>query len=125
MLTGWQYKQKERKMATNTQAAIENQFPDAEHLWFWFISSRKIQSGLRRRDFCNGRPCELLDIEAMVTKLYLAGHISAPELEALKKYGELRRAPNRNTPGEYAEGLLWSSAMRCLDAEARRRGWLD
>ena len=101
-----------------------NKFSDAEHLWFWFLSSRRIRSGLGRTAGCNGRPCELLDIETLITKIYLAGRISAAELDVMKKYGDLRRSPNQYVWEENRDAPLWASAMRTLESAGRAKGWI-
>ena len=110
---------------TNTRTMPQNQFINAEHLWFWFISSRRLQNGLGRRGECTGRPCELLDIETLITQMYLAGRITAQELEVLKKYGETRRVPNQYVWSENKDAALWSRAMKTLDGALRNKGWIE
>ena len=103
---------------------VSDAFPDAERMWFWFLSSRRIKNGIRAAGGDWGRPCELLDIETMVTRLFLSGRLSARELEVLKKYGDLRRCPNQHVWGENRDASLWNSAMRTIGIEARGRGWV-
>ena len=112
-------------MSINTYEMAEDRFPNAEHLWFWFISSRKIQNRLGQRDVWPGRCCELLDVETLITKLYLAGRLSAAELRALEKYGTRRRVPNQHAHAENRDAALWSSAMRTIGAECRAKGWVE
>lgn len=112
-------------MATTQIENTENgQFPDAEHLWFWFISGKQIKNCLGRGGD-RFRPCELLDVETLVTKLYLSGRLTVTELESMKKYGELRRMPNQYTFAENKDAAAWLSAMRTLGTAARRRGWIE
>ena len=50
-------------------------FQSAEQLWFWFLYSKSVRNDFMYR--CGRqtrRPCELLDIETMITKLYLCGN---------------------------------------------------
>jgi len=108
----------------NPQTKENNLFNDAEHLWFWFISSRRIQSGFTRPGACN-RPCELLDIETLVTQMYLSGRITVGELEVLKKYGELRKIPNQHIWKENKDAALWSSAIAALGSACRKKGWIE
>jgi hypothetical protein len=109
---------------TNPQTMTHNQFADAEHLWFWFVSSRHLQNGL-----CRGgggiRPCELIDIETLITRMYLSGRLTAGQLEVLKKYGELRRSPNQHVFSENKDAAVWRAAMLDITAAARKKGWVE
>jgi hypothetical protein len=100
-------------------------FQDAEHLWFWFMSSSQIRTGLLRRGGGGTRPCELVDIEALVVRLFRCGRLSGAQLETLKKYGDMLRAPNRFDADEAAAARLWQSAIADIAASARRRGWVE
>ncbi|MDR1071984.1 MAG: hypothetical protein LBL21_05070 [Rickettsiales bacterium] len=108
----------------NSQTIAQTQFQDAEHLWFWFISSRRLQNGLNRGGG-DTRSCELIDIETLVTQMYLSGRLSVRQLETLKKYGDLRRAPNQHVWAENKDAQLWASAMGAIAAAARRKGWVE
>ena len=71
--------------ATMTMVSVEK-FQSAEQLWFWFLYSKSI-----RNDFCRirntptKRPCEILDVETMITKLYLSGKLTDEQLAVMKK----------------------------------------
>jgi hypothetical protein len=108
-----------------SQKQYQNVFYDAEHLWFWFISSRNMQNGFRNTNRNMQRPCELLDIEILVTQLYLSGRLSVSELEVIKKYGEMKRCPNLYMWNENRDAALWLSAMRSIGTAARSRGWIE
>jgi hypothetical protein len=110
----------------NTLAEVgSRRFADAEHLWFWFVSSRRIRSGFRHGGENETRPCELLDVETLITRMYLSGKISAAELECLKKYGDMRRGPNQYMWDENKDAALWLSGMRAIGIAARDRGWIE
>lgn len=113
------------KIKTYNTAQSQNAFADAEHLWFWFISSSRIKNGFSRCAADWFRPCELVDVETLVTRLYLAGSLTTDELEVLKKYGEARRAPNQHTYDENKDVILWHSAIKAIGIAARRRGWVE
>jgi hypothetical protein len=100
-------------------------FTDAEHLWFWFMSGRRIKSGFGQRGDDRFRPCELLDVELLITRMYFSGRLSGGELRVLKKYGEARRAPNQFAFGENRDAMIWAEAMRAIARAARTRGWLE
>ncbi|MCL2338736.1 MAG: hypothetical protein FWC51_02155, partial [Proteobacteria bacterium] len=98
--------------------APSRKFRDGEALWFWFISSTRIRDGLRRVRESDSRSCELIDIETLVTRLYLSGKLSADQLNVMKEYGTRRRAPNQHIWSENRDAALWSAAMRTLTAAA-------
>ena len=61
-------------------------FQNAEQLWFWFLYSKSIQNGFRHNCSSIRRPCELLDVETLITKLYLCGKLSDEQLNVMKKF---------------------------------------
>jgi hypothetical protein len=85
----------ERKMtATMTMASVEK-FQSAEQLWFWFLYSKSVRNNFcRNHNTPTKRPCEILYVETMITKLYLAGRLSDEQLAVMKKFGDKRRAPH-------------------------------
>lgn len=101
-------------------------FQNAEQIWFWFVYSKGMR-GRCIRGFGNTaqRPCELLDVEMMVTKLYLAGRLNDKHLTTMKKYGDRRRAPNPNDWSERRDAELWTTAMQILGNAAIRAGWIE
>jgi hypothetical protein len=103
----------------------QNAFPDAEHLWFWFMSGRMIKNDLRRGGGPGFRPCELIDVEILITRMYLSGRLTAAELEVLKKYGQLRRCPSRHAFDENKDAFAWGSAMKAIGDAARAKGWVE
>ena len=100
-------------------------FATAESMWFWFVSSRRIREGFGAGRESNRRPCELIDIETLVTRLYLCGKLSAPQLEIMQEYGRRRRAPSQHVWAENRAAGLWDAAMRTLDVAARAKGWVE
>jgi len=112
------------KQQFNDSAPLRK-FRDGEALWFWFVSSQRIRDGLRRGRESDTRPCELIDIETLVTRLYLSGKLSADQLDAMKEYGGRRRAPNQHVWAENRAAGLWSAAMRTLTFAAAARGWVE
>jgi len=113
------------KTIIESKTGPQSIFIDAEHLWFWFVSGRQIKNGLTRRGGEWFRPCELVDVETLITRMYLSGRLSADELGVIKKYGELRRAPNQYVFNENRDAILWVSAMRAISAAARKKGWVE
>ncbi len=102
-------------------------FQNAEQLWFWFLYSKSVQ----RNNFVRGhtsptrRPCEILDVEAMITKLYLSGKLTEEQLQVMKTFGDRRRAPHQYIWAENRAAALWNSAMIVLQAEATQRQWIE
>ena len=100
------------------------QFQNAEQLWFWFLYSRSVQNNFLHKSSGVRRPCELLDVETLITKLYLCGKLSPEQLEVMKKFGDKKRAPHQYIYSENKCASRWDSAMKTLDIAARKRGWL-
>ena len=100
-------------------------FHNAEQMWFWFVYSKSIQSGfIQKRHQSTKRVCELLDIETLVTKLYLSGQLSQEQLSIMKKYGDKRRAPHQYIWSENHDAYVWQCAMSVLENAARKKNWL-
>ncbi len=102
-------------------------FQNAEQLWFWFLYSKSVQKNnfMRGRTSQTRRPCEILDVETMITKLYLSGKLTDKQLQVMKKFGDKRRAPHQYIWAENQAAILWDSAMKVLEAEAKQRQWIE
>jgi hypothetical protein len=111
-----------------TQLNIDTQemgkFRDAEHLWFWFVSIRKIRTGFFRNSDGNSRPCEIIDVETLITKLFLSGRLTKEQLGVMKDWGDKRRVPNPYVYAENRDARLWRDAFALLSAEFRKKDWL-
>ena len=108
-----------------TQSNTEK-FHNAEQMWFWFVYSKSIQSGfIRNNRISSRRVCELLDVETMITKLYLSGQLTEEQLNVMKKFGDKRRAPHQYIWSENRAAYLWKTAMDVLENAARKNGWID
>ena len=115
-------------MLKNTlkNADVQNfeKFQNEEQLWFWFIYSKSVQNNFNRNRSSMRRPCELLDVETLITKLYLCGKLTDEQLEVMKKFGDKRRAPHQYIYSENKSAALWKSAMDVLKTYAHLKGWL-
>ena len=110
---------------TQTQIAYTpEKFQNAEQLWFWFLYSKYAQNGFVYHNACLKRPCELLDVETLITKLYLSGKLSEAQLDVMKKFGDKRRAPHQYIYSENKAAMLWKTAMDTLTDAATKKGWL-
>ena len=110
---------------TNPETYYEK-FQSAEQLWFWFLYSKSVQNGfVRAHGAPTRRPCELLDVETLITKLYLCGKLSAEQLNIMKKFGDRRRAPHQYIWAENRAAALWRSAMETIENAATARGWIN
>ena len=103
---------------------MTEKFQNAEQLWFWFLYSKSMQNNFRGHHSGTKRPCEILDVEVLITKLYLSGKLSEEQLETMKKFGDKKRAPHQYIYSENKSAATWNSAMKTLDTAARERGWL-
>ena len=108
----------------NQEISVIDKFQNAEQLWFWFLYSKSIQNGFNRNRSSLHRPCELLDVETLITKLYLCGKLSEEQLNVMKKFGDKRRAPHQYIYSENKAAALWKSAMDTLTEYARKKDWL-
>ena len=73
------------KEVINEETNTSEKFQNAEQLWFWFMYSKSVQNGFTHNHSNIRRPCEILDVETLVTKLYLCGKLSDEQLVVLKK----------------------------------------
>lgn len=101
-----------------------NKFLNAEQIWFWFLFSKSVQNNFMRNNSTIKRPCELLDVETLITKLYLSGKLSDEQLSVMKKFGDKKRAPHQYIYSENKSATLWNDAMKTLEYAARQKGWL-
>ena len=69
--------------------------------------------------------CELLDVETLITKLYLSGKLTDEQLNVMKKFGDRRRAPHQYIWSENRAAALWHSAMDTINIAATKRGWIE
>ena len=101
-------------------------FHNAEQMWFWFIYSKSVQSGFMRHNFtANKKVCELLDVETLITKLYLSGQLTEEHLKIMKKFGDKRRAPHQYIWSENHDAYIWKCAMDILENAAKKKHWID
>lgn len=115
-------------MNTQTQQSTltNDRFQNAEQMWFWFLYSRQVRNGFSVRDFSySRRVCELLDVETLVTKLYLSGQLNDEQLSVIKEFGDKRRPPYQHIWSENRKAAIWRTAMSTLDSAARKKGWIE
>lgn len=118
-------KEKKKMTATLTMVATEK-FQSAEQLWFWFLYSKSVRNNFSRTKHTpTKRPCEILDVETMITKLYLAGKLTDEQLAVMKKFGDKRRAPHQHIWNENRAAAQWRNAMEIIAVAAKKSGWID
>ncbi len=101
-------------------------FQSAEQLWFWFLYSKSVRNGFNQNhNVTTRRVCEILDVETLITKLYLSGKLTDAQLAVMKKFGDRRRAPHQYIWAENHAAALWRSAMDVIDSAAKQMGWLE
>ena len=110
---------------TMTIIAVQK-FQSGEQLWFWFLYSKSVRNGFSRIHYTpTRRPCEILDVESLITKLYLSGKLTEEQLSIMKEFGDKRRAPHQYIWKENRATQLWNDAMMILNDAAQKRGWID
>lgn len=108
-----------------TMVSVEK-FQSAEQMWFWFLYSKSVRNNFSRmHSMQTRRPCEILDVETMITKLYLCGKLTDEQLMIMKKFGDKRRAPHQHIWNENRAADQWNRAMNILHDAAQKRGWID
>ncbi len=101
-------------------------FHSAEQLWFWFLYNKSVQNSIIRTQInSTNRVCVPLDIEIMITKLYLSGRLSDEQLNVMKTFGDKKRAPHQYIWRENRAAALWASAMETIGCAAKQRGWIE
>lgn len=106
---------------------IPEKFQNAEQMWFWFITARNVRNDIGRyKDKPENRKiCELVDVETLVTKLYLAGKLTDEQLVVMKEYGDRRRTPHQYIWHENHDAAVWRDAMNTLNTAAMDKGWIE
>lgn len=100
-------------------------FQHSEQMWFWFLHSKQIKNGFSRNNFSSGRrACEMLDIETLITRLYLSGRITDNQLSVMKEFGDKRRSPHQHIWAENKKAALWRDAMQTIETAAVKKGWI-
>ncbi|MBD5389208.1 hypothetical protein HDR63_03050 [bacterium] len=111
---------------TQTNPVIgAEKFQNAEQLWFWFLYARSVRNGFARGHGGGRRVCELLDVETLITRLYLSGQLNDEHLAVIKEFGDRRRAPHQHIWAENRAAAVWRDAMDTIGAAAAARGWLE
>lgn len=114
-------------MTQTLAIATSEKFQNAEQLWFWFLYSRSMRNNnfMRMHGTPTRRPCEVLDVETLITKLYLSGKLTDEQLSVMKKFGDKRRAPSQHVWSENRAAGQWNSAMNAVSIAAKQRGWIE
>lgn len=101
-------------------------FQNAEQLWFWFLYSRSVRNGFSNRNGSGTkRVCEILDVETLITKLYLSGQLDDEQLSVMKEFGDKRRSPHQHIWSENRAATVWRTAMQTLQRAAVNKGWIE
>ncbi len=113
-----------------TQSQInssQEKFQSAEQMWFWFLYSKSVRNdiGRYRGKTAPKHVCELVDVETMITKLYLSGKLNDEQLAVIKEFGDRRHAPHQYIWRENHAAAVWNSAMRVIETTARAKGWIE
>ena len=101
-------------------------FQNSEQLWFWFLYSKSVRNGFAYNGARNTkRVCELVDVETLITKLYLCGKLTDEQLAVMKEFGDKRRAPHQYIWKENKAAAQWACAMATIQNAAQKRGWIE
>lgn len=101
-------------------------FQSSEQLWFWFLYSKSVRNGFIQNSMRGTRRvCELVDVETLITKLYLSGKLTNEQLQVMKEFGDKRRAPHQYIWRENRAADQWRRAMDVIQDAAKSRGWIE
>lgn len=114
-------------MTENLAMVSAEKFQNAEQMWFWFMYSRSMRNNnfMRMKYTQTRRPCEILDVETLITKLYLSGQLNDEQLGIMKQFGDKRRAPHQHIWKENRAAEMWTRAMEVITNAAKQRGWIE
>lgn len=93
-------------------------FASAEEAWFWFIQAHMARSEGARIVAGLGlgcRPCEPVDVLAVVERLYRARRLLMDHVLVLRFYGRRQMAPDPQRAKEMRAHSLWQEAMERLE----------
>jgi len=100
-------------------------FSDAENMWLWFMQCVRHKTDRGRFMIMGKRIAEPMDIENLITRLYLSGKISRDQIEVLHEFGIRGRAPRQHVYSENKKVPKWQDAIRVITIAASAKGWLE
>jgi len=111
------------RAASRPTESMAEPFDDAEAAWFWCVQAQVArQAGARVARGVGQvlRPCEPLDILAVVERLERAGALRPPHMRVLRAYGPglLRPCPLRAP----RDAQAWEGALAALAPALRAKG---
>ena len=106
---------------------MPDKFQNAEQMWFWFLYSKSLQNTVTRakNTSSNKKICELVDVETLITKLYLCGKLTDEQIMVMKEYGDKHRAPHQYIWRENHDAAVWRNAMDVINTAAQDKGWIE
>lgn len=93
-------------------------FETAQELWIWFLKANEARKSGARYTAGLGsvmRPCEPIDILAIMDRLYRNRILTLDHFRVLRHYGERELAPDPNFPTERRAATLWDEAFEHLE----------
>lgn len=94
-----------------------NKFNSFADLWFWYCSVKNKKTW-RNSDY----DLNLIDVEMLITNLYLQKKLNDKQLMALKEFGDKGEAPNPNIWSYKRKADLWTAAIAVIEPVARAKG---
>jgi len=105
--------------------AAADPFPSVADAWFWCVQARTAQiQGARLAAGLGDRPkpCEPLDILAVVDRLYRRRRLLAEHVQVLAQYGRQLLPPDPESRRERRAAALWDEALATLAEPLREKG---
>ncbi len=117
------------KYTPRTQPDIDTTpFADAAEAWFWFIQAQQARSEGARITAGAGlvpRPCEPVDILAILTQLHRTRRLLMDHILVLRHYGRRLMAPDPRRVKEMRAHDLWTEALERLEPVLIRKGIVE
>lgn len=108
-----------------TEMSDSEPFASAEEAWFWFVQCRlaqqagaRVAAGMARIV----RPCEPLDVLAVVDRQYRRRRLLREHLMVLSDFGARALRPDRTSPRESRAAALWDEAFAVLAPAFEAKG---
>lgn len=108
---------------THTEAET-NPFLSAEEAWFWFIQAHSARMDGARIVAGAGtlRPCEPVDILAVVERLYRSRRLMMDHILVLRFYGRRLMSPDPCRAKEMRAHSLWKEAIERMEEVLINKG---
>ncbi len=102
---------------------VPRPFRSAEAVWFWFVEAHnKAMANRGRYKRYASKPCEPVDVQNIVMRLYKTGVLKTHHLKVMTKYGDLQYRPGQFNPRERSDYSIWRDAFENIRPFFEKKG---